>query len=217
MNPEIVSARLVKANLGKYDLRIKNETGSRSHSIREIVIHPDWRFNHHKFDADIAILLLEEPTEFSSFVQPICLPAKNSDDVIGTGTVVGWGKVANTSDSYSSTPKQLQVPAINSDTCYTTFEKLARYSSARMFCGGFANQSKSTCFGDSGGGFYSTDGYSTDGTPIWSIRGIASGGLVTATRQCDMNSYTLFTNVAKFLDWIFEIMEKPTHCLAEFL
>lgn len=196
MNPEIVSVRLVRANLGKYDLRIRNETGSRSHSIREIFIHPDWRF-----DPDIAILLLEEPANFSSIVQPICLPAKNSDVVDGTGTVVGWGKMAHTSDSYSSTPKQLQVPAIDDDTCYKTVEKLARYSSDRMFCGGFVNQSKATCSGHSGGGFYSSNGDS-----IWSIRGIVSGGLVTTTRRCDVNSYTLFTNVAKFRDWIFEVI-----------
>lgn len=204
------------ASLGKYNLSDDSETGSKSHLVSEIVIHPEWfreqsekseqhRFQY-RFDADVAILLLSEAAIFGldRNIHPVCLPERSNDIASGIGIVVGWGKTENSSDQYAAILQELKIPVVDDGICYTTFPKLATYSSTRMFCGGFVNQSKALCTGDSGGGFYFLD----DDTDTWTIRGIVSGGLVTDTRQCDVNAYTLHTKVATFLDWIKEVMNR---------
>lgn len=200
-----MSPHRVEAFVGKYNLTNKSEVGSKGHLVWEIVIHPDWKYDHHKYEADIAILVLVEAAKFNIFVQPVCLPSKNDKVVTGTGSVAGWGKSTHSDDAYKPTPFVLRLPAIDDGVCYTTFDKLARSSSPRSFCGGFVNQSKATCTGDSGGGmhFMNRDA-------VWTIRGIVSGGLITAIIRCDVNAYTLFTNVAKFRDWIIDVMERTT-------
>lgn len=192
----------MNAFLGKYNLSVENETGSSSHSVSEIIIHPEWNHDQDKYDADIAVLQLEEATTFNLFVRSVCLPEHTNDDVTGIGTSVGWGVTENSIDRYEQTPSELKVPAIDPSTCYTTFPRLARYSSTRMFCGGYANQGKAVCTGDAGGGFFTVDANST-----WTIRGIVSGALRSATGECDVNAYTLYTNVAKFRNWIAEVIK----------
>lgn len=149
--------------------------------------------------------MLEDATVFNLFIRPVCLPRKSNEAVTGNGTVVGWGKTEETirSNSYSPTPFQLEVPVIEGGSCFIQFYRLAKYASNKVFCAGFVNQRKGTSDGDSGGGFYSLDRLT------WTVRGIISGGLITENRQCDVNAYTLYTDVAKFFDWITEVMERP--------
>jgi Trypsin len=81
----------VTAFVGKHNLSVSDEPGSTAHSVWEIILHPDWNWNSFKFDADISILVLRDPVVFSEKVQPICLPQQSDDEVVGLGTVVGWG------------------------------------------------------------------------------------------------------------------------------
>lgn len=147
--------------------------------------------------------MLEDVTGFNLYIRPVCLPGKSNEAVSGYGMVVGWGKTEN---NYTPTPFQLKVPFMEDGPCFRQYHRLAKFASHKMFCAGFKNQSKGTCDGDSGGGFYSLDDSST-----WTVRGIISGGLSTqnASRMCDVNAYTLYTDVAKFLDWITEVMKRP--------
>lgn len=199
---EIASPQLVEAHLGRHNLSDLNEPGSRSHSITEIVIHHEWKQDEEKFDADIAILVLKDAAVFNSFVRSVGLPEPGNNSVTGIGTTVGWGMTEN-STNYNEviTPSKLQHSAIDGNTCYPNVPKLAKYASKRMFCGGFVNQSKAACNGDSGGGFYSSGESST-----WTVRGIVSGTVITASKACDVNAYTLYTNVAEFRAWIAEVM-----------
>lgn len=176
-------------------------------------MNPEWKYDQDTFDADIAILILEDELTFNSFVRPVCLPSKSSIVVTGTGSVVGWGATSSSERHHASEPFKLEVPAIDGNACYPAFHKLARYSSDRMFCGGYANHSKSVCGGDSGGGFYSLN----DDRSEYTIRGIVSGGLRRESGACEVNAYTLFTNVAKFHDWVTEVMErKPNWLIVDF-
>lgn len=204
MLEDSLSYQDVKAQLGRHNLSDLNEAGSRSHSISKIVIHHDWKQDQWNYDADIAILVLEDAADFNNpFVRSISLPEHSNNSVTGEGTIVGWGVTENSVKKYEVTPFKLQLPAIDGDTCYPNVPRLAKYASKRMFCGGFVNQSKTACTGDSGGGFYSSDESST-----WTVRGIISGGLITAMRTCDVDAYSLYTNVAKFRDWIAEVMQR---------
>lgn len=199
-NPEVLSPFLVKALVGKHNLSIENEAGSKGHLVRDIVIHHEWKYDQEKYIADIAILELHDAADLNTFVRTVCLPQQSHNSVTGTGMVVGWGKSEYSNGPNEATPLELQEPAIDDGTCYTTFYKLAIYSSSpQMFCGGFANQRKAACTGDSGGGFYFPEGR------IWTVRGIVSGGLKTVY-GCEVNAYTLYTKIAIFRDWITNVM-----------
>jgi secreted trypsin-like serine protease len=187
--------------LGKYDLHVYNESGSKDHSIWKYFLHPDWNFDGIRYDADISIIVLRQEVEYSDGIQPICLPQQSDDEVAGVGIVVGWGR-SQKSNKYSSRPNKIEIPAINSSHCYTTESKLAIISSNRAFCGGYQNQQKGPCGGDSGNGFFLKE------SSKWSVHGIVSVGLADEEYGCDINNYILFTNVARFIDWIGQTMAK---------
>lgn len=194
-----ISERFVRALLGKHDLSFLDELGAKSCSILEIIIHPDWDFNEEKFDADISLVVLTQSFEFNTQIQPVCLPEKSYNEFLEIGIVAGWGK-SEGSGNAAMTPSQLSVPSVNASHCFTTFPKLATFASNRAFCGGYVNQQKAPCLGDSGGGFYLRD------SSIWKIKGIVSGSLFSEEYGCDINKYSLYTNVGWFTEWIEEKM-----------
>jgi hypothetical protein len=53
----------------------------------EVRIHEDWKFNHAKFDADIAVVTLFNPVDLQQ-AQPICLPSPNSGEIIRNGGII---------------------------------------------------------------------------------------------------------------------------------
>lgn len=200
MNPDQILAQI-----GKFDLTVEDEYGSRNSSVMYIVVHPDWNFNKEPYDADIAVIGLDDPIEYSNFIQPICLPTTSYADAEGTGVVSGWGK-SRSDNNHDTRPSKLELPVVNSTHCYPTFPKLAASSSRRMFCGGFENQNKAPCTGDSGGGFYIKDESTKS---FLKIIGIVSGSLTTLEFGCDPNKFSLYTNVARFVDWITMVMKGP--------
>jgi Trypsin len=201
-HPNPVAPEFVKAFMGKYDLNITDELGSKSSLIWKIFIHPDWNWNEEKFDADISMIVIYHRVKFNQQIQPVCLPKPSYHEVRGNGVVVGWGRSENTgySHGYESRPNQLLIPAVNSSHCYTTFSILGSFSSNRAFCGGYENQGRAPCLGDSGGGFYMKDEY-------WNIRGIVSAAIVDFDRGCDINKFSIYTNVGRFTEWIDETMK----------
>lgn len=199
--PDVLPAAYFTAMLGKFDLKVYDEVASKNSSVEKVFIHPDWDFSSDKFDADISIAVLEEPIGFTNAIQPICLPSQSSNEVEGSGTIVGWGQ--SSKDHFHDTkPNKLMVPAINGTFCYPTFFQLGKISSHRMFCAGYENQSKAPCMGDSGGGFY------LEGSSGWNIRGIISSALLDKDGQCDIEKFSLYTNVAWFIDWIDQVLQR---------
>lgn len=189
--------------MGKYDLSVTNEYGSKSVLVNDIKLHPDWNFNNQRFDADISIVVLQKKIQFTQQIQPICVPMENFDEVKGVGKVVGWGK-SDILGKHDMIPKELDVPAVNSSHCYTTFTYLSAVSSNRAFCGGYENEGRSPCLGDSGGGWFVLD----PTTSTWNVRGIVSASLVDLDYGCDVNKFSLYTNVARFTTWINKMIEE---------
>lgn len=188
---------------GKHDLDVDDEYGSTKCLLWDVVIHHDWDFNDRRFDADIAIAVLIDVIKFTDKIQQVCLPQPNYDEVIGDGFVPGWGK-SKIQQTQSSTPNELQVTAVNASHCYTSFPKLESISSNRMFCGGFENQGRAPCMGDSGSGFYRK----SKTTLTWEVLGIVSASYVDFDIGCDINKFSLYTNVARFDDWTQRFMKE---------
>jgi secreted trypsin-like serine protease len=201
-----MQAEHITAMLGKPDLSNYNEEGAKNYSVDEIIIHPEWQWDdkvNSSFHADIAIIVLKEIVEFTHTVQPVCLPDQSSAEVVGEGKILGWGQ-SNNFERHSIAPNELQIPIINAFYCLTRFPKLALIASTTSFCGGYENQGKGACLGDSGGGFYSLE---SKRSPCI-VRRFISASLTDQNGQCDVNAFQLYTNVAQFADWVEKVMRK---------
>jgi serine protease 56 len=201
----------VTAWMGKHNLDRADEEGSASYRVLELTLHEDWKYDEDDFDADIALLTLETEVDLTNrrTVRIICLPQPSSSEVTETGTVVGWG-ISERSEAdgehHDSKPNKLELPAVTKQQCYNTSHELQMASSDRTFCAGFVNQSKSACKGDSGGGFYVYH----SSTRTYYIGGIVSASLHDPYGGCRTDTYSIFTDVNKFVDWIREKMEKTS-------
>jgi secreted trypsin-like serine protease len=202
----------VLATMGKYDLSVANEFGSENAVVTDIELHPDWNFNAQRYDADISIVILQRRVKFSQQIQPICIPEESYEEVGGIGTVVGWGR-SESSEKHDTIPNELVIPAVNSSHCYTTFTLLSAVSSNRAFCGGYENEGRSPCLGDSGSGFYVLDPVSAS----WNVRGIVSASLVDLDYGCDVNKFSLYTNVARFTSWINKTIKETQEISYQFI
>lgn len=77
--------------LGKYDLNQLLERGSVPVYPNEIHIHPDWKPSVTSFDADIAVITIDEEAPLRHNIFPVCLWTANMRVVKeDEGTVVGW-------------------------------------------------------------------------------------------------------------------------------
>lgn len=99
-------------------------------------MHPDYRpddFNHRKSDADIGILIMENPVKFSNFIQPICLPSSSQNLKYALGTVAGYGitELYNTS---SAVPRHIKLRIDDLLECYASDPLSSQVLSLRSFC-----------------------------------------------------------------------------------
>jgi len=67
-------------HFGRFDLTDdEEEDRSQMRIIVDVAIHNNWNPSRHvdSYDGDIAVLRLNEPVKFSSFIQPVCLPTSS--------------------------------------------------------------------------------------------------------------------------------------------
>ena len=120
----------------------------------------------------------------------VSAPLKN----FNYGVVVGFGK-SETSGPHENIPKKAETPIKSSDDCYSEFPSLLNIASHRTFCGGFANGTGS-CTGDSGGGLTVVQ------DDVHYLRGIVSASLHATEYGCDVKSYSIFTDIRFFVNFI---------------
>ncbi|KAL7013244.1 hypothetical protein ACKWTF_015292 [Chironomus riparius] len=196
-------ARDITVLLGVHRLKKKNEVGRFPYAVQSIHIHPDWNPHTDTYDADIAIMVLETEVTYSKYIQPICLMYINSTLAEHSeGVVVGYGKDGDPKKLHSIIPKSINLPIHKNQDCFLKNYELARYSSKRTFCGGAGNGT-GVCMGDSGSGLVVTDG------SAYYLRGIVSASLNNMTYGCDVDTYSIFTNILHFTDWINGVSVEP--------
>ncbi|KAL7014238.1 hypothetical protein ACKWTF_015817 [Chironomus riparius] len=188
--------RDLKVLLGVHDLDDSMEAGRVTAIVRKIHIHPDWNPFAATFDADIAVLELENEVQFSVHIQPICLIDSDSRAaMINHGVIVGYGKSEDESKDHEKTPKSLESPVIYHRNCSENYTDLVPLLSNRAFCGGNANGT-GTCTGDSGSGLY----VKYAGT--YYLRGIVSSSLMSVINDCNTAIHSVLTDVLNFNEWI---------------
>lgn len=151
--------------------------------------------------------------------------------VVGWG-LGGFNTTKHTSTT-STVPKIVSTPIVSNDVCFQANPKYRSLSSNRTFCAGFMLQHQMTtetksgfggkpisfqrqlhqgpCTGDSGAGLmiFKNNRWMLRGTVSGSLPmlnptdGSASESSTRSTNSCSVNQYVIYTDVAKFLDWIF--------------
>lgn len=207
VQPKGVSKKLqpddVIVLLGRYNLDLKVERGAVQRSVDDIRVHPDWNAFEGKFDADIAILVLNEIIEFTSFIRPVCLPS-DFEEISDFGLVVGWGISENAEpNKHVAILRQASTQSVNDSYCYTKSPEIATFSSTRTFCGSDESKSDgSPNNGDSGGGFLVLSG------SHWVQKGIISSSLSNAWGRETSNPFSVYTNVIMFKEWISNVLKQ---------
>ncbi|XP_063912170.1 clotting factor C-like [Zophobas morio] len=188
--------------LGKYYSKIWTNPGIQNRQVEKITIHS--QFNPQFFMNNIAVVKLASPAEITFYVRPVCLWDEDTRLLAVTsrvGNVVGWGW-----DENGLFPEKLtkaRMPVVSHETCiYSYPDFYSRYTSSTSYCAGF-NNGTSVCNGDSGAGMVFPKTYSNSESRVWQLRGIVSVSVALKNQtRCDPSNYVIFTDVAKYLDWI---------------
>jgi secreted trypsin-like serine protease len=185
--------------IGSHDIRDMSETDFLKRSAQQLIIHPDFHQQYESFssDADIGLVILSKPVNYTKFIKPICLwPADltNQNIIKQKGVVAGWG--FNNSDQGTAIPNFVEMPVVSELTCLREDYSYYAFTSNRTLCVGEKN-GKGPCHGDSGSGFV----MKLDGK--WTLRGIVSAGLPNPLlNTCDLSKYVVLSDAVKFMDWI---------------
>lgn len=121
--------------LGAHNITAEYEAGMIERNVTEIHVHPEWDVYVDKYDADIAVLELNEKVSFTNYIQPICLPVDDVAAIEGVkGSIVGWGMGNN--GRLQQIPQSTVTKVLTAAYCYTEDPGIAAYSSSNTFCGG---------------------------------------------------------------------------------
>ncbi|XP_055531550.1 polyserase-2-like [Wyeomyia smithii] len=188
-----IDARVLAIHLGRHDLR-EHPDHMQVKSVTEVHVHEDFETNRN----DIALLVLNSTVQYSDYVIPICLDMqadRNAAKLDGLrGSITGWGQLEN-----GSLPAQLrtaEMPIVSHLQCLQNDPILfGRFLNPSVFCAGDRNGT-SVCKGDSGGGFYVSEG------DRWVLKGIVSFAGIDEHDGCDTSKFVVFANVVYHLSWI---------------
>ncbi|KAH3869718.1 transmembrane protease serine 9-like [Dreissena polymorpha] len=183
------SLRDWRVYVGKHHVATKDST-EQSSNIRRLVLHPG--FDNVTLLGDIAILELEDPVNFTSYVSPVCLP-RGTGQVVPLGTycyISGWGETQGSSNA--NVLNQATVPILHDYWCARADWYGAKFLYQATFCAGFKSGARDSCSGDSGGPLVCK----ADGR--WYVQGVTSWGYGCAQPMFP----GIYTDVSVYGDWI---------------
>ncbi|GAB1859069.1 Serine proteinase stubble [Camponotus japonicus] len=189
------SARQVQVTLGDYVVNSASESlPAYTFGVREIRVHPYFKFTPQADRFDVAVLRLDRPVHYMPHIAPICLPEKNEDFLGQYGWAAGWGALQAGSRLRPKTLQAVDVPVIDNRLC----ERWHRSNGINvviydeMMCAGYRGGGKDSCQGDSGGPLM------LEKTGRWYLIGIVSAGYSCA----QPGQPGIYHRVAKTVDWI---------------
>ncbi|XP_011635773.1 tryptase-like isoform X2 [Pogonomyrmex barbatus] len=189
------TARQVQVTLGDYVVNSASESlPAYTFGVREIRVHPYFKFTPQADRFDVAVLRLDRPVHYMPHIAPICLPEKNEDFLGQYGWAAGWGALQAGSRLRPKTLQAVDVPVIDNRLC----ERWHRSNGINvviydeMMCAGYRGGGKDSCQGDSGGPLM------LEKTGRWYLIGIVSAGYSCA----QPGQPGIYHRVAKTVDWI---------------
>ncbi|CAL4119800.1 unnamed protein product, partial [Meganyctiphanes norvegica] len=197
--------------LHRFDLSDEIKGVTRIVGVEKYIKHPNYECSIFQ-DNDIALMKLDETLDFFNdknlkWVQPVCLPADDSNTYVGYKSIVaGWGATAttrmigdnnpDTAESPQPVPSEVTIPI--KDFCLNYPKK---YITKNMLCAGNEKEGKDSCSGDSGGPLVVYD----DGKYV--LVGTVSFGPSSG----DCNGPGVYCRVSKYLKWI-DMNTKDADC-----
>ncbi|XP_042554078.1 LOW QUALITY PROTEIN: brain-specific serine protease 4-like [Dipodomys spectabilis] len=151
--------------------------------------------------ADIALLRLHPPVQFSERVLPICLPDASVRLPPHTQCwIAGWGSIRDGVPlPHPQTLQKLRVPIIDSGICSLLYWRGAGQEAITedMLCAGYLEGQRDACLGDSGGPLMCQ----VEGS--WLLGGIISWGEGCAER----NRPGVYTNLLAHRSWVQRVVQ----------
>lgn len=172
--------------------------------IERKIPHPDYNPQALEQYNDIALLRLDRRVEYTDFIKPICLPRTPElmvRETVGQKfQVAGWGRTATA--RYSTVKQKVGVDGIGLQQCNTVYQQERVTLIERQLCaGGLAG--KDSCQGDSGGPLMGVS--QNANVQFWYLVGLVSFG----PTPCGQEGWPgVYTNVAKYVDWIEATLEQ---------
>ncbi|KAJ8357853.1 hypothetical protein SKAU_G00206470 [Synaphobranchus kaupii] len=177
--------------LGDYE-RFKFEGTEMTIPVEEAISHPN--YNTDTVDNDIALLRLHQPTHYSQYIVPVCLPDRALAEQVlhrnGTRTIVtGWGKQDELKKHYTSALSFISIPLVGHAQCARSMENNVTQN---VLCAGKLGQREDACEGDSGGPMV------TRHRGTWYVIGLVSWGEGCGRRE----KLGIYTKVSNYMEWI---------------
>ncbi|XP_066969925.1 venom protease-like [Macrobrachium rosenbergii] len=195
--------QITVVRLGEYDISSNSDCQSTSGGQRcsdphqdfapeQVIVHPTFNTRGTVSD-DIALIRLDRPVQFTSYIGPICLPAEGATVATLVGgrqaSVAGWGTTENGPNTQIL--QHVSLPFVDRDTCNPSYNNSLIQE---QVCFGGEGR-RDSCFGDSGGPVM----ISEPNRPRYSIVGVVSFG----QPQCGVAGVpAVYTDVTAYRSWI---------------
>uniref|UniRef100_A0AAG5CTH0 CLIP domain-containing serine protease n=1 Tax=Anopheles atroparvus TaxID=41427 RepID=A0AAG5CTH0_ANOAO len=164
--------------------------------IEKIVVHSGYDTQDKNHLNDIALIRMARNVDYSESVRAICLPLSNTaikTNHVGTSSLAaGWGKTESASASQKKLKVELTVKSLQE--CSPVYQRNGIFLKPTQLCAG-GLKGKDTCSGDSGGPLM------RQFAGAWYLIAVVSFG----PSKCGTADVPgVYTDVAKFADWIRE-------------
>ncbi|XP_044210526.1 transmembrane protease serine 5 [Thunnus albacares] len=190
--PQVSSWVVYAGIVTRSSAKMAQHTG---YAVEKIIYNKN--YNHRSHDSDIALMKLRTPLNFSDTIRPVCLPQYDYDLPGGTQCwISGWGYTQPDGVHSPDTLKEAPVPIISTKKCNSSCMYNGEITS-RMLCAGYTEGKVDACQGDSGGPLVCQE------DNVWRLVGVVSWG----TGCAEPNHPGVYTKVAEFLGWIYEMIE----------
>ncbi|KAH8284026.1 hypothetical protein KR054_007646 [Drosophila jambulina] len=164
-------------------------------SVSQLLIHDKYKYEQYT-EADLALVRLETPVPLNDFIVPICLwsSANRLDLPQGEKTyVAGWGPDESGTGN-SDIAKLADMNIVSEANCHRQLPPGPLFQPSTL-CAQKANTGP--CSTDGGGPLMLREG------GVFLLRGIIAGGALDQERNtCDLSRPSVFTDVAKHIDWV---------------
>ncbi|XP_034723549.1 transmembrane protease serine 5 isoform X2 [Etheostoma cragini] len=190
--PQVSSWVVYAGIVTRTSAKMAQHTG---YAVEKIIYNKN--YNHRSHDSDIALMKLRTPLNFSDTIRPVCLPQYDYDLPGGTQCwISGWGYTQADGVHSPDTLKEAPVPIISTKKCNSSCMYNGEIT-PRMLCAGYTEGKVDACQGDSGGPLVCQD------ENVWRLVGVVSWG----TGCAEPNHPGVYTKVAEFLGWIYDMIE----------
>lgn len=136
----------VTALFGRLNITNNFEKDWTRRGISAFKMHKNYRNNNNaKADSDIALLILDQPVEFTKYIKPICLP-KSNQDVPEKGTIIGYGKISSESE-IQSIPLYAELETIDWKKCNQSNQEAPDIVALNCFCAKNSTHESYACSG----------------------------------------------------------------------